>query len=56
MAQNLSKDASGDYQLQVTVTGRKGSGLEQGGEWFGFTSLVPKIQGEVKLEMKYEFD
>ncbi|WP_031528971.1 hypothetical protein [Dyadobacter crusticola] len=55
MAQNLSQTANGDYTLQVTVTGRQG-GATGGGEWFGFTSLVPKIRSNVKLEMKYEFD
>ncbi|KAA0990391.1 hypothetical protein [Dyadobacter aurulentus] len=55
MVQNLSQVENGDYLLKVTVAGRQG-GAEGGGEWFGFTSLVPKIQGDVKLEMKYEFD
>lgn len=56
MVQELSQEANGNYQLQVTVKGRKGTGLERGGEWFGFASLVPKIQGDVNLKMKYEFD
>ncbi|CAG5071719.1 hypothetical protein DYBT9623_03709 [Dyadobacter sp. CECT 9623] len=55
MEQNLTQEANGDYLLQVTVTGRQG-GSAGGGEWFGFASLVPKIQNDVKLEMKYEFD
>ena len=55
MVQNLSQAENGEYLLQVTVTGRQG-GADGGGEWFGFTSLVPKIRSEVKLEMKYEFD
>ena len=56
MVPNLPQQPNEDCQLPVTVTGRRGTGSGWGGEWFGFTTLVPKIQGEVKLVTKDEWD
>lgn len=51
--QNLLRNDSGNL-YHITVSGRA-SESNSGGEWFGFTALVPKIQGEVKLNMSYVF-
>ncbi len=46
--QKMERDENGDLILHVTITGRKG-----GGEWFGFTSLIPKSKRKVALKMNY---
>ncbi|MEO6282736.1 MAG: hypothetical protein ABIN80_14930 [Dyadobacter sp.] len=55
MKQRLVPMSDGQYVLKVTVAGKK-SDSSKGGEWFAFTSVVPKIEGKVDLEMKYEFE
>lgn len=53
IAQNFARTDSGNF-YHITVAG-SASDNESGGEWFGFTALVPKIQGEVTLNMSYVF-
>ena len=52
--QVLTSTGNGNYTLQVRVTGEV-SKSTQGGEWFAFTSVVPKITGSVNLDMQYQF-
>ncbi|MFA5906962.1 MAG: hypothetical protein WC836_23750 [Desulfobacula sp.] len=49
------KEWNSTWFRQGTAAGKK-SESGQGGEWFAFTSVVPKVQGKVDLEMKYEFE
>ena len=55
MEQRMTRDPNDDLVLNVTITGQKlpGSG---GGEWFGFTSLIPKTRRQVTLEMNYVYE
>jgi hypothetical protein len=55
MTQNLVKNENGSYTLEVTISGRA-TANNQGGEWFGFTSAVSKIQSPVDLELSYIFE
>lgn len=44
------------YTLRVEVIGEANKSTPgQGGEWFAFTSVVPKITGSVNLDMRYQF-
>jgi hypothetical protein len=52
--QNLIQRGSDAFALQVKVTGKQ-SPNGVGGEWFAFTSVVPKITGTVSLDMQYQF-
>lgn len=55
MEQRMTRDPNNDLILHVTITGEKrpGSG---GGEWFGFTSLIPKTKRKVTLDMNYVYE
>ncbi len=52
--QNLVQGPSGQYEYQVTVTGK----TQGGGEWFGFSGLAPKLKNAdaVKLTMAYRLN
>lgn len=52
--QSLIQSGSDAFALQVKVTGKQ-SPNSVGGEWFAFTSVVPKITGTVSLDMQYQF-
>lgn len=54
ITQNLVKSDSASYSLDVVVTG-KPTAEHKGGEWFAFTSLVPKITAPVALKISYQF-
>ncbi len=53
MKQVVLRNGDG-YLLQVLVGGQRRN--PGGGEWFGFTSLVSKIQRDVTLEMHYQYE
>jgi hypothetical protein len=55
ISQHLLKKDSDSYTLHVIVRGKPGA-EQNGGEWFAFTSLVPKIQGTVDLDISYVFN
>jgi hypothetical protein len=52
--QNLIQSSSDTFVLQVKVTGKQ-SPNGVGGEWFAFTSVVPKLTSTVNLDMQYQF-
>jgi len=54
MEQKLVATSNGTYTLQVKVTG-KASTDRKGGEWFAFTSVVPKISSTVNLDIQYQY-
>jgi hypothetical protein len=54
ITQVLTPTNGGNYTLQVKVVGETAKN-SQGGEWFAFTSVVPKITGTVSLDMQYQF-
>ncbi len=54
ITQVLTPTSGGNYTLQVKVIGETDKN-SQGGEWFAFTSVVPKITGTVSLDMQYQF-
>ena len=51
ITQTLTSTSTGNYILQVKVVGEAARN-SQGGEWFAFTSVVPKITGTVSLDMQ----
>jgi hypothetical protein len=55
ITQTLSPASGGDYTLQVKVVGEPSKTI-QGGEWFAFTSVVPKVTGAVRLDIQYQFN
>ncbi|MVM36268.1 hypothetical protein GO755_40040 [Spirosoma sp. HMF4905] len=55
ITQALVAGTNGNYSLQVKVTG-EASKNAQGGEWFAFTSVVPKITSTVNLDIQYQFN
>ena len=50
--QRMTRDPNDDPILHVTVTGKKG----RGGEWYGFTALIPKTKRKVTLDMRYVYE
>ena len=55
ITQTLIPKGDKDYTLQVKVTGETSKNPQKGGEWFAFTSVVPKLTGTVDLDMQYQF-
>lgn len=53
--QKLIQSGNDAFTLQVKVTGKQ-SPNGVGGEWFAFTSVVPKITSTVNLDMQYQFE
>lgn len=54
ITQHLVQTSNEAYLLRVKVTGDS-SNVSLGGEWFAFTSVVPKINGTVGLDIVYQF-
>ena len=54
ITQTLTSTNGGNYTLQVKVAGEAAKN-SKGGEWFAFTSVVPKVTGTVDLDMQYQF-
>ena len=50
--QRMTRDPNNDPILHVTVHGKKG----QGGEWYGFTALIPKTKRKVTLDLRYAYE
>lgn len=55
ITQTLLPNGDRKYTLQVKVIGEASKNPQGGGEWFAFTSVVPKITGTVDLDMQYQF-
>lgn len=55
MEQRMTRDPNDDIVLHVMIAGQKSPG-SGGGEWFGFTSLIPKTKRKVTLDMNYVYE
>lgn len=51
----VETDVVSAYSFKVVVTGAESSN-KNGGEWFGFAYLAPKVKGTVTLDISYVYN